>query len=283
MLSRSKKRQANVYSQRYSSRRATPLRTRERREAPQGGAPGNSFLGILRWLLGICLSTLLLFALVVGLMYAYRALTTSEYFAIRTITINGAKHTDRGTLLRAAGLHEGMNSLAVNITDVELALRKSPWVANVSVKRHLPDHFEIDIEERMPAFWVLKDDELIYADSKGNLIAPVEAENFLSLPSLELEHGGEILIDKLESFVEALRTTVLPLEIGTASWLRLSAARGFELYLEKYGLALSIGIEGWEDNLRRIGMVLNDLARRGEIKSAREIWAADGNVWVRKD
>ena len=281
LLNRSQKRASNVYSRKYLPENTTRLRPV--RGAGPDSAPGNSFMGILRWLMGIGLSTVLLFGLVVGLMYAYRALTTSEYFTIRTITINGAKHADRATLLRAAGLQEGMNSLAVNIADVERALRKSPWVANISVKRHLPDRFEIDVEERMPAFWVLKDDGLVYADSKGNFIAPVEAENFLSLPSLELENGGEMLIDKLDDFVKALGTTVFPLEIGTASWLRLSAARGFELFLEQHGLALSIGVEGWEDNLRRIGMVLNDLARRGEIKSAREIWAADGSVWVRKD
>jgi len=282
MLKRSRKAARNTYSQRYVSRPTTPLTTRKRRsgDAEEGAA---TLGAVLRWLGGIVLSTAALFALIVGLMYLYRYVTTSDYFAIRTITVQGATHVDRATVLRTAGLQEGMNSFSINIEDVEKSLLKSPWVAKVSVKRHLPDNFEITLEERMPSFWVLKDDELVYADSMGNLIAPVEAENFLSLPSLELEHGGEILLDKLDSFVGALENTVLPMEIGTASWLRLSAARGFELFIEKHNLSISIGMDAWEENLRRIGMILNDLARRGEIKSTREIWAADGNVWVRHD
>ncbi|MDR2726414.1 MAG: FtsQ-type POTRA domain-containing protein [Deltaproteobacteria bacterium] len=260
-------------------------RTRKSRRRPDrqksGAAERNwDFFRAARWLCGIILSSTLLFGLILGLLYAYRYATTSDHFAIRSITVTGATHFDRDSVLRAAGLSEGMNSLAVNITDVELALRKTPWVANVAVKRQLPDSFAIEIEERLPAFWVLKGDALLYADSKGNLIAPVGPENFLSLPALELDQGGDVLLDKLEHFVMALHNTSMPLEIGAASWLKLSAARGFELFLEKYGLSISIGAEAWEENLQHLGMVLHDLARRGEIKSVREVWATDGHVWV---
>jgi len=255
----------------------------QRQERHKSGTAeqSSSLFGVARWLCGITLSSALLFGLILGLLYAYRYATTSDYFAIRSITVTGTSHFDRASVLRTAGLNEGMNSLAVNIADVELSLRKTPWVASVAVKRQLPDSFTIEIEERLPVFWVLQDNVLLYADSKGNLIAPVGPENFLSLPSLELDQGGDMLLDKLEPFVLALRNTSMPLEIGTASWLKLSAARGFELFLEKYGLAISIGVETWGENLRHLGIVLHDLARRGEIKSTREVWAENGHIWVR--
>jgi cell division protein FtsQ len=224
-----------------------------------------------------------IFGVVAGLLHVYHAVTTSEYFTIRKIEVNGTNYFTRDAVLETIGLHEGMNSFSVNIEGIEVALRKTPWVRNVSVTRRLPDEFTIDIEERIPAFWVTKDNTLLYVDSNGNLIAPVETRNFLSLPSLELEHGGEVLLDKLELFVNQLKITSLPLELGNASWLRLSAARGFELFLEKHGLIISIGTDDWEKNLRRLGMVLHDLASRGEIRTASEIWAADGKVWVRRN
>ena len=259
------------------------VQNRPGRGNPDQAALSSALFGAARWLCGIILSGALLFGLILGLSHAYRYATTSDYFAIRSITVTGATHFDPDSVLRIAGINEGMNSLAVNIADVELALRKTPWVANVAVKRRLPDSFSIEIEERLPVFWVLKDNALLYADSKGNLIAPVEPDNFLSLPSLELDQGGDVLLDKLEPFVLALRGTSMPFEIGTASWLKLSAARGFELFLEKYGLAISIGAEAWEDNLQRLGMVLHDLAGRGEIKSVSEVWATDGYVGVRRN
>ena len=282
VLSQSRKPAPNRYERSAQKQKHDASRRPERHKS--GGAERVSgIFGVARWLFGIILSSALLFGLILGLLYAYRYATTSEYFAIRSISVTGSKHFDRSSVLKTAGLSEGMNSLAVNIADIELALRKTPWVANVAVKRQLPDSFSIEIEERLPAFWVLKDNILLYADSRGNLIAPVGPENFLSLPALELDHGGDVLLDKLEQFVSFLRNTSMPLEIGTASWLKLSAARGFELFLEKYGLVISIGVDDWEENLRCLGMVLHDLARRGEIKSAREVWAADGHVWVRSD
>jgi cell division protein FtsQ len=238
---------------------------------------------IIRWTLGILVSCAVLFGVMAGLLHVYHAVTTSQYFTIRKIEVNGINYFSRDAVLETIGMREGMNSFSINIEDIEGSLRKTPWVKNVSVTRNLPDGFTIDIEERMPAFWITKDDTLLYVDSNGDLIAPVETHNFLSLPSLELEHGGEMLLDKLEVFVNQLKTTSLPLEVGNASWLRLSAARGFELFLEKHGLTISIGTDDWEKNLRRLGMVLHDLAARGEIRTAIEIWSADGKVWVRRN
>jgi cell division protein FtsQ len=261
--------------------RDAPRRAERNRTA--SAERGSGLFGAARWLFGIILSSALLFGLVLGLLYAYRYATTSDYFAIRSIAITGATHFDRASVLKTAGLKEGMNSLAVNIADVEMALLKTPWVARVAVKRQLPDSFAIEIEERLPVFWVLKDNVLLYADSKGALIAPVEPEHFLSLPALELDQGGDMLLDKLGAFVAMLRATSMPVELGAASWLKLSAARGFELFLEKHRLTISIGAEAWEENVRRLGLVLHDLADRGEIKAVREVLATDGYVCVRSE
>ena len=51
-------------------------------------------------------------------------------------------------------------------------------------------------------------------------------------------------------------------------------------FLANRNLVLCIAAEDWDANLRRLSLVLSDLARRGELKTAREVWAADGNVWV---
>ena len=161
-----------------------------------------------------------------GGLQLHRLATTSEFFAIKRVEIRGTTHFSREEVLKAANLQSGVNSLTVNIADVEQGLRSNPWVLSVAVKRRLPDAFEIRIRERIPAFWMLKDGVLHYADNKGQIIAPVSVGNFLSLPTLE----------------------ILP--------------------------------EDWDANLRQLSLVLSDLARRGELKTAREVWAADGNVWV---
>ena len=94
-------------------------------------------------------------------------------------------------VLQYGGIREGDNSLAVSIAKVERNLRKTPWVEEASVKRLLPDRFVIKLKERLPTFWVHKDGVLYYANERGEIIAPVESKNFLSLPTLRVESGAE--------------------------------------------------------------------------------------------
>lgn len=241
---------------------------------------GGKFFSALRWVTGLGLCTAVLVGLATGVSYIYRYATTCDFFTIRRIEVRGATHFQRDAVLNAAGLQPGLNSLTVNIADIEAALRKNPWVTSVAVKRRLPDAFEIHLVERVPAFWMLKDGQLQYVDDKAQVIAPVEAENFLSLPTLEILPGGELLQPQVESMVASLRNASLPLDMTSVSWVRLSAAKGFEVFLESRNLSLCIAPENWEENLNRLCAVLADLARRGELRTAREVWASEGSVWV---
>ena len=126
----------------------------------------------LSWVLGLGLGIVLLFGLTVGGLQLYRIATTSDFFTIRQIEIRGATHFSREAILKAAGIGEGINSLTVNIADVERGLRTRPWVASVAVKRRLPDAFEIRIREKIPSFWMLRDGVLHYADKQGRIIIP---------------------------------------------------------------------------------------------------------------
>ena len=239
-------------------------------------------VSILSWTLGLGLAAALLVGLASGVTHLYRYATTSACLAVRRIEVRGATHFPRDAILNTAGLHPGMNSLTVNISDIESALRKNPWVSSVAVKRRLPDAFEIHLVERVPSFWMLKDGQLQYVDNKAQVIAPVEAGNFLSLPTLEILPGGEVLQPQVEAMVASLKHAQLPLDMASVSWVRLSAAKGFEVFMESRNLSLCVAPENWSENLNRLCLVLTDLAQRGELRTAREIWASEGSVWVVK-
>lgn len=222
-------------------------------------------------------------AVSLGLLYAYRYATNSEYFAVKTIEVSGNFRLRQEEILALAGVAPGRNSLAVNIADMESGLLHSSWITEVSVKRLLPDGFAIKVVEREPKFWVQRGAELLYADERGNIIAPVGAGRFTSLPTLEVEAGAEDALERLPVIVGDLKQARLPVDIALVSWVRLSPGKGVELYLENSDLRLSIALEDWRGGLDRLGRVLGDLARRGELKQVREVKAGDGNVWVRKD
>ncbi|MFQ8889233.1 MAG: cell division protein FtsQ/DivIB [Bilophila wadsworthia] len=181
-------------------------------------------------------------------------------------------------MLKAANLQSGVNSLTVNIADVEQGLRDNPWVLSVAVKRRLPDAFEIRIRNAS-AFGCSKTASCTMRTT-GQIIAPVNVGNFLSLPTLEILPGGEELLPQMDELSRAFQAAHLPVNMASVSLFRVSAAKGFEVFIENRNLVLCIAAEDWDANLRRLSLVLSDLARRGELKTAREVWAADGNVWV---
>ena len=235
-------------------------------------------------ILTICALLIFVAVVVTGVcslsLWLYGKATTSDFFATTHIDVTGNVRLSRDMVLKYGGLSEGDNSLAVSITELERKLRATPWVEEISVKRLLPDRFIIRIKERMPSFWVHKDGVLYYANERGELIAPVESENFLSLPTLSVESGGEDAIPFLGRLMEDLNSGSLPVESGAIASVPLSPARGVEVYLEDREMRLSIAIDDWSGNLARLGATLGDFARRQELRNVRDVRAVHGNVWV---
>ena len=250
----------------------------------QKRAPINFPWSRLKKCLIVCCAmfSLLIVALGIGKIFVwlYDVAVTSDFFTTRIIEISGNVRLPRDVVLDYAGIHEGQNSLAVNIASVEQNLRRTPWVESVSVKRLLPDKFAIRIHERMPSFWVHKDGVLYYATEEGEIIAPVESSNFLSLPALSVEAGADGLRPYLSRFKESVRTGDLPVDVSQVSQITLSLSKGLELFLEDRELWLSFDPREWEKNVLRIKRVVADLIKRREMKNVREMRVVDGNVWL---
>lgn len=234
------------------------------------------------WICTLGCATLICASLGFGLYKAYRFCTASDYFKISRIDIHGLSQLKAEEILNAGGLREGENCLSVRIAEMEAKLLQNPWIEAVSIRRKLPNAFVINVQERVPQFWVLRNGTLHYLDQNGLLIAPVQSEKFRSLPTLDIGPGGENAIPHLGAFMTQLKAKELPFDLAQISWLRISAGKGFELYWENKHLSLSIGIENWQENLKHLALVIEDMEKRKEIGKTREIYAADGQVWLHK-
>jgi cell division protein FtsQ len=246
-----------------------------------------SFLPSLEFLRGTSVLVLLaavgtglLAGLALGSLHLYRYATSSPLFAVKTVNIAGNVRLQRDEVLDLTGVKPGDNSLAVSIAGMEKSISRSPWVEEISVKRVLPDRFDIRLRERSPWFWVRHEGFLHYADEQGRPIAPVESANFMSLPALDIQTGAEELLPDIQKYVAALKGNVIPVDYAAISWIRLSPGKGVEVYVETRDMHLSIAPDDWNANVNRLGVVLGDLARRNELSLVREVRAADGNVWV---
>lgn len=236
----------------------------------------------LSWVGAVGLALAVVGFLTVGLLYGYRYLTNSSYFALKNLDIAGNLRLSSREVLDTAGIHEGSNSLLVSIADVERKLAGNPWVAAVSVKRSLPDGISILLTEREPHFWMRHGGTLYYADAQGNLIVPVSADKFASFPALTVESGAEDMKARLPELLASLAASRLTVDVAAPSVVRLSPGRGVEVVLENDRLVLSIGQEEWADNLVRLAATLADVARRGEMKDVREVRVHGARVWVIK-
>ncbi len=234
------------------------------------------------WTGGLLAVLMLFIGLGLGLIKLYHYCTTSEYFSIENINISGNQLLSEEDILTLSGIQKGENILIINIPDMEYRLLQNPWIEQVFIQRKLPNQFFINIHERIAKFLVLKQGSIYYLDDHGKLIAPVSKHNFQSLPMLNIGSGGEDALESLSYFMDKISYMQLPFDISQISWLKLSAAKGFELYWENKQLSLSIGIEDWNENLQRLAMVIADTETRKEIANIREIRAADGQVWLQK-
>lgn len=241
-------------------------------------AKGTSLL--LSWAITLFTGSAFIVIISIGLLFSYRFITNSTFFAVQKIQISGNVRLEQEDVLNLAHLKKGDNSLAVNISDIEYKLLRSPWVENISVKRQLPGNLAIAIEEREPRYWIRQENRIVYADEKGTPIDYVGTYKFASLPFLSVDAGTEHLLQRLPQLVKELDSSRLPVSSQNAAWIKLSMSSGVTLFLESENLKLSIGVENWSSNLRHLTATIDDLKRRGEFASVRGIKAEDKNVWV---
>ncbi len=212
----------------------------------------------------------------------YDNVMSSDYFLINRIDVAGNNNVPEEDILASAGVAVGQNNISVSIEEVETRLEKNPWLERVSVKRVLPDILEIIVQERVPRFWVLNEDGVMYyADQRGKPIAPLDTAPLQSLPVLEIEAGGERYGDHLPQMLMVFDRSGLPLSVQSAAWLKLTRAGGLEIYLEDSGLHLGLGAEDFTNNLVRLSLVLRDLNKRGELPRVRQINAFGNQVYVK--
>ncbi|MFZ5425724.1 MAG: cell division protein FtsQ/DivIB [Thermodesulfobacteriota bacterium] len=238
--------------------------------------------GLFAKLCTLVLACVVLVAVSIGLLAGYRWLTTIDYFTIRELQIAGNNRMSHDDVMAQAELSQGMNLLAVNMENVESLLGKNPWIEAAQVTRVLPDTLKIRVVEREPSYLVQYEDSLCYADGEGRIIDKVRADQFVSLPQVEVESGMERHLPVLEELRKAIAAKQTPFGLDQVAWIRLSWRYGLEVRLMDRNVMVCVGVDDWKSNLAHMGLVWENLAKRGELDHAAIISAQNQKVWVEK-
>ena len=99
----------------------------------------------------------------------YAKLMASDRLRVGRVDVRGGHFLSEGEVREMLGPAVGENILGVDIDDLKSRLRASPWVADATVRRALPDTLEVEIRERVPLA-LAEVDRLYLMDDEGTLI-----------------------------------------------------------------------------------------------------------------
>ena len=257
-----------------------PGAANRRKAAPREKRDLRSLFRASAWMGGILLGMVFFVALSVAMLFVYRWVTSSDFFALKRVEVQGIERLEYDQVIGVSGLMAGLNCLGLNMSEIEERLLTDPWIEKVSVKRLLPDAFRITVTERRPAFLIRREGKLHYADALGRVIAPVAAGKFTPLPHLTAAAESEEMIAALPGLDTVLAQGGIPLRLRDAAWIRLDPGAGIEMGFDEPALRLSLGWPDWRTNVARLQQVLGDLQQREELAGTRAVKAHGSHVWV---
>ncbi len=231
------------------------------------------------------ITTFIICAFVLILAYTFYAISNfamnHPYFEIKNISVKGIEHFKKEDIVQIAGIDESSTLFSIYVEEIETRLLQNPWIENVEISRQLPQGLTIEIKERRPRFTVLHNNRLYYVDSQGKVISQVQPTNYISLPMLELGQNPEDALRILPTLISEIEQdkNFLPFDFNKISWLRLSTAKGFEMFWEDRQILLSFDTNNWKKNIELLKHAIKDLMEKKEFRSLKQIHSGNNQVW----
>jgi cell division protein FtsQ len=114
-------------------------------------------------------ATAALFITVAAVWAGYSSVMASERLRVGKVEVRGSRFLSDGEVRELLGPAVGENILGLDIEALKTRLRASPWVADATVARTLPDTLKVDVQERVPLA-LAEVDRLYLMDEDGDLI-----------------------------------------------------------------------------------------------------------------
>jgi cell division protein FtsQ len=121
-----------------------------------------------RTLLALQLATVAALA-VFALWAGYSKVMASDRLRVARVDVRGSHFLSEGEIRELMGPAVGENILGLDLEALKSSLRASPWVADATLRRTLPDTLDVRIRERVPLA-LAEADGLYLMDAEGTLI-----------------------------------------------------------------------------------------------------------------
>ena len=250
---------------------------RRRTRLVSGLAWAGRMAALLARVVAVCAGVLVLS---LALVAAYRWATSTSLFALRTVAVHGVQRVQQTEIVDLAGLKRFGNLLHLSLQQVKKGVVQHPWVKTVTVSREFPHTLHIRVRERVPVFWRIDGDRILYADRKGELIAPVQVQGFVSLPLLLCDPGKTRDAQDLALVQGKLERGPSPFSLAEVAWIRFQDNDRVVLALLTRDLRIVLGRRALPANLDGLCTIWRDVQDRGELHQVQRILVFAGTGWV---
>lgn len=176
---------------------------------------------------------IIIVALVIGAIVAYRHTQSDARFAIKRVEVTGAVHTQRAAIDALTRQYAGLNLFRLDIDRIRRDLASLDWVSRIEIEKELPDTLRIRIVERTPAALISRNGVIRYVDENGAAFADLSpAIGDTDLPLISASSGDDVV--RGVDLIRRLHTTD-PAVYARISEVRPLLPHGFALFDRELG------------------------------------------------
>jgi cell division protein FtsQ len=204
-------------------------------------------------------------AITAAMIQGYHYIVSCPYFHLKETVVRGCKELTEKDILTLAAIRPSQNLLAINPEAVTRRISSNPWIKDVYVGRELPNRLVIEVRERTAVALVKRDSQFYMLDPEGNLFKKLQTGDETDLPVLSGCYVGAktdtLLLTKSLELLRFLSTLKDFPAINRVSEIHGHAVFGLSLFTDS-GLCLQLGFDNYENKLKRLTPVMDDLDRR---------------------
>lgn len=213
----------------------------------------------------VCCLMAAIFIIAATMITTYNFIISSPYFLIRETLVRGCKELTEKEILSLAAINPTQTILSVNRQTIAKKIKANPWVNEVSIGMELPDRLVIEVRERTAIAMVKCDKGFYLLDRSGQMFKKFEKTDEGNLPVLTGFCAGEKtnreFLEKAIGLMAHLSSPGGFLNIKNVSEINCDEGIGLSLYTDG-GLCLRLGLDGYEDKLKRLVTIMADLEKR---------------------
>jgi cell division protein FtsQ len=205
------------------------------------------------------------------LLIGYLAALSTPIFKLEDVSFKGIRRVSQAQLLQKGGLENGVNLLALNLSEVKKNMESTPWVKSVYLYRELPNKLQVVVIEEQPIFLVPVQQDLYYLNEEGLLFKKFEGKEETSIPLLtglekkDWTPSGRLnasIFQELITLQRGLSQGRDPFYPNKLSEIHYDPDCGFSFFTLERGIRITLGKEEIPTRIKRLERVWAELEKR---------------------